>query len=165
MKFDNGVKVLDDGTRVGIRQSKTNLSSNGVTKYTTILWKDGTASCDCPGWTQRVKSEGMGRRTRECKHTKAMPVWAPWMEAALGGATKKPTRGPTEGPPARSVLTVTPLRDIIFRAGPTPQQQVGFDAARAAGAKLKPVVIDLNDPKQTTLPGKRATIRFDDEEI
>jgi ATP-dependent DNA ligase len=39
-------------------------SGNGV--YETLLLTDGTTSCNCPGWTRRVATDG----SRSCKHTK-----------------------------------------------------------------------------------------------
>ena len=39
--------------------------SNPSIVYTTLLYADGTASCNCPGWTRRVDKE-TGSRT--CKH-------------------------------------------------------------------------------------------------
>lgn len=39
-------------------------SGNGV--YETLLYTDGTTSCNCPGWTRRVAADG----SRSCKHTR-----------------------------------------------------------------------------------------------
>ncbi len=40
-------------------------SSSSNKEYETVKWDDGTYSCNCPGWTRRVKN---GERT--CKHIK-----------------------------------------------------------------------------------------------
>jgi predicted nucleic acid-binding Zn finger protein len=40
--------------------------SNPNTEYETLQYLDQTTSCNCPGWTRRVASDG----TRSCKHTR-----------------------------------------------------------------------------------------------
>ena len=40
--------------------------SNPSKSYETLLYKDGTTSCGCPGWTRRVAANG----ERSCKHTR-----------------------------------------------------------------------------------------------
>jgi hypothetical protein len=47
-------------------------SSNGLTEYTTVAWRDPATgelrpSCNCPAWTMKKKG-----KERECKHTKDM---------------------------------------------------------------------------------------------
>ena len=42
-------------------------SSPGKT-YQTLLYVDGTTSCECPGWKFKRKTTGNGDRT--CKHTR-----------------------------------------------------------------------------------------------
>lgn len=37
--------------------------SNPNKKYETVKWEDGTYSCNCPGWTRRVKNN-----QRICRH-------------------------------------------------------------------------------------------------
>lgn len=39
-------------------------SSNPNKSYETLLYKDGTLSCNCPGWTRRTQPDG----SRICKH-------------------------------------------------------------------------------------------------
>lgn len=39
-------------------------SSSGKNTYETLLYVDGSTSCNCPGWTRRVSADG----TRTCKH-------------------------------------------------------------------------------------------------
>lgn len=41
-------------------------SSKGDKTYQTLLYVDGTTSCDCPGWTRRVAPDGF----RTCRHTR-----------------------------------------------------------------------------------------------
>jgi len=46
------------------------LSSNGLTHYTTLLYRDGYMTCDCPGWTMQKKDKETGEKLpRRCKHT------------------------------------------------------------------------------------------------
>ena len=40
-------------------------SSNPNVEYLTLIYTDGTMSCNCPGWTRRVAEDG----SRSCKHT------------------------------------------------------------------------------------------------
>ncbi len=42
-------------------------SSSGSGTYQTLLYADGTTSCDCPGWCRRVAADG----SRSCKHTRS----------------------------------------------------------------------------------------------
>lgn len=42
-------------------------SSRGVTCYETIVYTDGSTSCDCPGWIYARKGG-----TRTCKHIRAL---------------------------------------------------------------------------------------------
>jgi hypothetical protein len=43
-------------------------SSSGGGRYQTLLYADGTTSCECPGWCRRVASDG----SRSCKHTRSV---------------------------------------------------------------------------------------------
>jgi hypothetical protein len=43
-------------------------SSSGRGTYQTLLYSDGSTSCDCPGWCRRVAADG----SRSCKHTRAV---------------------------------------------------------------------------------------------
>lgn len=42
-------------------------SSSGSGTYETLLYSDGSTSCDCPGWTKRCVNG-----FRNCKHTRAV---------------------------------------------------------------------------------------------
>lgn len=44
-------------------------SSSGSSTYQTILYVDGSTSCDCMGWTRRNPPGG-----RHCKHTRAVDM-------------------------------------------------------------------------------------------
>ena len=43
-------------------------SSSGGGRYQTLLYADGSTSCDCPGWCRRVAADG----SRSCKHTRSV---------------------------------------------------------------------------------------------
>lgn len=51
--------------------------SNPDNEYQTLLYYDGTTSCDCPGWTRRS--------VRSCKHTR-------WVECGLADSKAKATK-------------------------------------------------------------------------
>jgi predicted nucleic acid-binding Zn finger protein len=38
--------------------------SNPGKFYETVLWDDGSLSCNCPGWTRHVNADG----SRNCRH-------------------------------------------------------------------------------------------------
>jgi hypothetical protein len=44
--------------------------SNPDVQYETLRYTDGSTSCNCRGWTQRVAANG----TRSCKHTRAVDM-------------------------------------------------------------------------------------------
>lgn len=43
-------------------------SSKGSGRYQTLLYADGSTSCDCFGWCRRVAADG----SRSCKHTRSV---------------------------------------------------------------------------------------------
>lgn len=45
-------------------------SSSGSNTYETLQFQDGTTSCDCPGWTRRLQSDG----SRSCKHVRSVAM-------------------------------------------------------------------------------------------
>jgi hypothetical protein len=47
-------------------------SSNPNVVYSTLIYSDLTASCNCMGWTRRVADNG----TRFCRHTQSSEVLA-----------------------------------------------------------------------------------------
>jgi len=46
----------------------TFVSSKGDRRYQTLLYTDGSTSCDCPGWCKRTAADG----SRSCKHTRSV---------------------------------------------------------------------------------------------
>jgi hypothetical protein len=51
-----------------IAKSWTFVSSKGDKRYQTLLYTDGSTSCDCFGWCRRIARDG----SRSCKHTRAV---------------------------------------------------------------------------------------------
>ena len=53
-----------------MKQIHTTFFFEGSAKepYQTIVYTDGSLSCNCPGWTRRVQPDG----TRSCKHTRTV---------------------------------------------------------------------------------------------
>ena len=45
-------------------------ASNPDVEYEMLLYRDGSLSCNCPGWTRRVAADN----TRSCKHTRAVDL-------------------------------------------------------------------------------------------
>ena len=71
-QFRNGRKLnRHTGEDVGPLKVKTPLSSNNMTRYTTIMWEDGVVTCDCPGWTMKKTGPKNPDGHRRCKHCKA----------------------------------------------------------------------------------------------
>ena len=72
--FKNGKKFPAGVSRsrgVSPRKVMESTSSNGLTKYLTILWNDGVITCDCRGWAILKKTPSGEPKPRTCKHCKA----------------------------------------------------------------------------------------------
>ena len=55
-------------SRPAISKCWTFASSSGSGRYQTLLYEDGSTSCDCLGWCRRVAADG----SRSCKHTRSV---------------------------------------------------------------------------------------------
>ena len=44
--------------------------SNPDKEYETLRYEDGSTSCNCPGWTRRITTDG----SRSCKHTRSVDL-------------------------------------------------------------------------------------------
>ena len=75
-------------------------SSSGGGRYQTLLYVDGTTSCECPGWCRRVAADG----SRTCKHTRAV---------LMGSADRECLSSHDYQAPAAAILTTTPARWAI----------------------------------------------------
>jgi hypothetical protein len=89
-------------------------STHGAALYETVLYADGSLSCNCPGWVYPRNG-----RPRACRHTRAYETLAPGLLAASAatgpstagtrhagggsGASTQPlvVRGVGSGPPRR----------------------------------------------------------------
>ena len=83
-------------------------SSSGRGHYQTLLYADGTTSCDCPGWCRRVAPDG----SRSCKHTRSVLMGTANRECESMhdyGGTTSPTR---QAAPAFAVRTAGPFGQI-----------------------------------------------------
>lgn len=143
--FRDGFKIADDGSRVRAVRYIERQSSSSPTLYTATLWADGTASCNCPGWTRRI-ADGH----RECKHSKELWFWdgrapkpvatKPWIEesdARAAAAERDRKAQKVYGTPAqvqknRYTVTRLPDRFILVRdqkvAAPKPERaRAAFD--------------------------------------
>ena len=93
--FKNGVKFGPGRKQATPAKTKESTSSNGVTKYTTILWSDKVLTCDCTGWAIRkfdkVTHEPIART---CKHCKAS-VAAKYADMVDVGTAAHPVAVPT----------------------------------------------------------------------
>lgn len=58
------LRLLRSGQGLNIRLGVTD--SNPKKAYQALHYTDGSTSCDCPGWTRRVQSDG----SRTCKHVR-----------------------------------------------------------------------------------------------
>lgn len=142
-------KITPQGNEIAQARSETNMSSNGVTPYTTILWADGTASCDCPGWTRRVvEKDGIGS-IRECRHSKDMRPTKHWIE--------KPWERPVE-----RVRREAEVRDK-YKAlgGQKPSRPMFQSPIEELRSKTQPA--PAPKPPKPTTPETRAKIQFDEE--
>ncbi len=81
-------------------------SSSGRGRYQTLLYADGSTSCDCPGWCRRVASDG----SRSCKHTRSV----------LMGTADRDCLSQQDSHDPAPVLAATPIRHAI-----TPLSQFG----------------------------------------
>jgi hypothetical protein len=70
VSFRDGGKYVD-GKRYVITGSRQCWSSNGTTIYTSLMWSDGKASCNCPGWaTSKTRDKYGNPKDKSCSHSK-----------------------------------------------------------------------------------------------
>ena len=112
-------------------------SSQGTTTYETVLRRDGTLTCNCPGWINKKKGEARG-----CKHTRDVAREAADLVFEAEG------RGPALGRAERN----------IFRGS------VATWAAEAAYCDDKKSEPERPAPAPRA-PRRRAVVLLDDEEV
>lgn len=70
VSFRDGGKYVN-GVRYTITGSRQCWSSNGTTIYTSLMWSDGKASCNCPGWaTSKTRDKFGNPKDKTCTHSK-----------------------------------------------------------------------------------------------
>ena len=78
-------------------------SSSGSGRYQTLLYSDGSTSCDCPGWCRRVAADG----SRSCRHTRSV----------LMGSADRECESMHDYNVLAPVITATPARRAITPFG------------------------------------------------
>ena len=92
-------------TAIAIATCWTFASSKGGNHYQTLLYADGSTSCDCPGWCRRVAEAG----SRSCRHTRSVQ---------LGTADSECDRMHDYRVPVTSPITaVMPAAAVVERFG------------------------------------------------
>ena len=116
-QFANGKKIdRDTGDETSPIKIKTPLSSNNMTRYTTLLWGDGVVTCDCPGWTMKKKGPKNPDGHRTCRHCKEA--------IACDGSDMSQTENfvmPTQGPQVSGrqfVPRARQFRKIVMKKQP-----------------------------------------------
>jgi len=107
--FRDGVKHGHDGAKAYPHKIKESTSSNGLTKYLTILWTDGVITCDCKGWAIRKKDSNGNPKPRICRHCKEATACNHTDMVAVNDfvpATSTPTRRTQLNLPVRAMRTV-----------------------------------------------------------
>jgi hypothetical protein len=93
---------------LAISKCWTFASSSGRGRYQTLLYADGSMSCDCPGWCRRIASDG----SRSCKHTRSVLMGTADRECEISHDYQVPV--------AAAVCTALPTQRAI-----TPFGQLG----------------------------------------
>jgi hypothetical protein len=85
-------------------------SSSGSGTYQTLLYADGTTSCECPGWCRRVAADG----SRSCKHTRSVLMGNADRECLSmhDYGTAAPAAITTAMPARRATTPVTPFGQL-----------------------------------------------------
>ena len=84
-------------------------SSKGGGRYQTLLYADGSTSCDCFGWCRRVAADG----SRSCKHTRSVLMGSADRECLSMHDSHVPAAPAVTAMPARRAPTpVTPFGQL-----------------------------------------------------
>jgi hypothetical protein len=87
-----------------LRRIETPSSSSPGKVYETLVFQDGSTSCNCPGWTRRVAPD----KTRSCKHTIAALAGC----AGLFPGSTPPVK-PFSKPPVKPVAVKPPVKPVV----------------------------------------------------
>lgn len=82
--------------------------------YQTILYEDGTTSCDCKGWTRRVDANGK----RSCRHTRLVEQ---------GLADKYCVGAGKTGKVSKSVLRKIDEDQVVIPAAASGSRKISLD--------------------------------------
>ena len=82
-----------------------NLSMTSAAKYETVVYRDGSTSCNCPGWVFKRRDQ-----PRECKHTRAL---APHIADLVSGAAQAEKYGGVT-PGTRKLMPAVQIRGDGF---------------------------------------------------
>lgn len=139
MRFRDGYKYYDDGTRTAPVKIEENRSKTDPDKkpYKTILYDNGTGSCDCRGW--------IFHQMDGCTHTKKMGA-RPEYQSTKDAATFQ--------------------RDVNrAQVKPRPNQPVVVPSkqAQVSQAELQRLLREAMAAQKDPQPVKRASISFGDE--
>lgn len=78
--------------------------SNPDVDYETLRYTDGSTSCNCRGWTQRVAANG----TRSCKHTRSIDMGTADQQATATHSYEPANHQPKNQPHAQTKSLETP---------------------------------------------------------
>jgi hypothetical protein len=76
-------------------------SSSGRGTYQTLLYADGSTSCDCPGWCRRVAADG----SRSCKHTRSVLMGTADQKCQSMHDPRAPAAVPAAAAPTQRAIT------------------------------------------------------------
>jgi hypothetical protein len=107
VSFRDGGKYVD-GVRYAVTGSRQCWSSNGTTIYTSLMWSDGKASCNCPGWaTSKTKDKFGNVKDKTCTHSKQVQAgMAITVDSGRHVATALPEIGPIEAAPKKRKIVL-----------------------------------------------------------
>jgi len=91
-----------------IRQWQFRSSTNPGIIYSTLMYNDGSASCNSPAWTRRVAKDG----SRSCKHLISAGISPISISVPAGKAAPKAGQSLKHGQPA--TLTMRVVRAFNF---------------------------------------------------
>ena len=79
--------------------------SNPAITYETLMYTDGSLSCNCPGWTRRLAADG----SRSCKHTRAVDMGQADVRCSASHSYESPnSKPPIHQPHARTQTHESP---------------------------------------------------------
>lgn len=80
-------------------------SSHGAVTYETLLWSDGSTTCDCPGWVYQRAGKPRG-----CKHTRMVAAVERGEQLERGEVVGIRIEDKRDGPPGRRKIIIIKSR-------------------------------------------------------